>query len=489
METPKSEQHLLDPQDWPEFRATAHRMVDDMIDWIQTIREKPAWQKPPASVQQAINEPLPQTPKPLDQVYDDFLKLVAPYNKGNIHPRFWGWVEGSSVPAGVLAEFLASTLNPNLGIGDHSPIYVERRVIDWCKSMMGFSESASGLLVSGATTANLTGLAVARNHAHNQIRQKGLHSLDKPLTLYASVETHSCVQKSIELLGLGAESLRKIPVDENYRIRLPELRAAIREDRAKGFFPFCIVGNAGTVNTGSIDPMSELLAIAREEKLWFHIDGAFGAFAYLDPEYRERLYGMTQADSLAFDLHKWMYMPYEAACILIRDVTAHRNSFHITPSYLVNHESGIAAGPDPFNHYGISLSKGFTSLKIWMCLKTYGLQAFAETIRQNIAQARYLAQQIEREPLLELMTPVTLNVVCYRYHPKNYPADRLNDLNKNIVMALQDRGIAVPTSTILNGHYVIRAAITNHRSRWDDFDILVKESLKIGAEMAGKETR
>lgn len=478
------EHHPLEPQDWPAFRATAHRMVDDMVDWMQTIREKPAWQAPPPAVQEAIQEPLPESQQPLDAVYEDFLKLIAPYNKGNIHPRFWGWVEGSSLPVGVLAEFLAATLNPNLGIGDHSPVYIERRVIDWCKSMMGFPDSASGLLVSGASTANLTGLAVARNNAQSNIRQKGLHSLEKPLTVYASVETHSCLQKSLEVLGLGTDAMRKIPVDNHYRIRIPELRAAIREDRKKGLLPFCLIGNIGTAGTGSIDPLDELLAVAREEKLWFHIDGAFGALAYLVPEFRKPLAAMTEADSLAFDLHKWMYMPYEAACVLIRDTEAHRRSFHIAPSYLLKHESGIAAGPEPFNHYGISLSKGFTSLKIWMGLKTYGLQAFADTIEQNIRQARYLAEKIEKEPKLELMAPVALNVVCYRYKPADYPEERLDALNKSIVMAVQDQGIAVPTSTILNGHYVIRAAITNHRSRFDDFDLLVKETIRIGTEMA-----
>jgi glutamate/tyrosine decarboxylase-like PLP-dependent enzyme len=350
--------------------------------------------------------------------------------------------------------------------------------------MLGYPQQASGILVSGGSMANLMGLAIARNtHLDFDIRNEGLRSAPAMMTLYCSSETHSSVQKAVELLGLGGKSLRKIPVDDDYRLDLASLEKMIAADRAAGHYPFCVVGNAGTVNTGAIDPLDQLAEVCRREKLWFHVDGAFGALAYLAPEMRPQLSGMERADSLAFDLHKWMYLPYEAGCLLVKNKTAHEKAFAVVPTYLAPHEKGLMAGPPWFANYGIQLSRGFRALKIWLALKAHGLDKFSRLIRQNILQARYLAQLVQESPSLELAAPALLNVVCFRFRSKRLDEAQHNELNRKLLMELHERGIAVPTSTILRGKYVLRAAITNHRSRQEDFDVFVRETIRFGEEL------
>jgi glutamate/tyrosine decarboxylase-like PLP-dependent enzyme len=385
---------------------------------------------------------------------------------------------------GAMAEMLAAFMNPNVGIGEHAAMYVDYQVVEWCKQMMNYPSTASGILLSGGSMANITALAVARNHQSGKdIRKDGLTKPGLYLTLYCSSETHSCIQKAAEVLGLGTDSVRKIPVDHNYRIDTIALVKTIEEDIVNGFTPFCIIGNAGTVNTAAIDPLQELLEIRDRFKLWLHIDGAFGALAKLVPEYEASLKAIEQADSVAFDLHKWMYMPYEVGCTLIRNSDAHRNTFAITPNYLLKHERGLAAGPEPMNNFGLELSRGFKALKVWMSIKEHGLEKYTDMIRQNIAQAYYLGELIGREDKLELLAPVSMNIVCYRYWKEGITREALNNLNKEIVMQLQEEGIASPSSTLLNDNYAIRVAITNQRSRKSDFELLVKETMRLGKKL------
>jgi aromatic-L-amino-acid/L-tryptophan decarboxylase len=474
----------LDPENWSEMRKIGHQMIDDMMDHLEQISNQPSWRQIPLEVKQFLNNPVPQNPEDINDVYQEFKQYILPYNKGNIHPRFFAWVQGTGTPFGVLAEMLAATMNPNVAIGEHAAMYVELQVIEWCKQMMNYDPKASGILLSGASMANVTALTIARDHQLNQsVRQKGLRHIEPQMVLYCSEETHSCVQKAVELIGLGTESIRKISTDPGYKIKPDLLIAAIEEDISNGFTPFCIVGNAGTVNTGAIDPLEDLSAIAKKYKLWLHIDGAFGALAKMVPEYEAELKFIEQADSLAFDLHKWMYMPYEIACVLVRNKEAHRNSFAITPSYLEPETRGLAGGPEPFNNYGPELSRGFKSLKVWMSLKEHGLEKYKAMIRQNIAQALYMGYLIQQEDLLELLTPVTLNIVCYRYKREGLTNDTLNRMNKEILIRLQEQGIASPSSTILKGAYAIRVAITNQRSRKSDFELLTKETIRIGNEL------
>lgn len=481
-------EETLDPQSWDELRNLGHQMVDDMLDWFASLRDQKVWQPVPQEVKDFFTQPLPQEGTAPGDVYADFRNYVLPYPMGNPHPRFWSWVMGNGTAFGMLAEMLAAGLNPNMGGGEHAAIYVEKQVIDWTLDMMGFPAGSSGLLVSGGSMANLVALAVARNaKAGFDVRQMGLQASHAPLVYYASVEAHSSLQKAIELLGVGSAYLRLIPVDDAYRINLAALAQAIADDRAAGLQPVCVIGNAGTVNSGAVDELPALAELARRENLWFHADGAIGALARISPELAPKLRGIDQADSVALDFHKWMYMPFEAGCVLVRDEEAHRRTFSLTPEYLESHgERGIAAGSRWPNEYGIQLTRNFRALKVWMSLREHGVEKYGRMMAQNAAQAQYLAALVEQAPELELVAPVELNIVCFRYCAPGMDDAQLNALNQEILLRLHESGVAAPSYTTLRGRYALRAAITNHRSRREDFDILAAEVRRIGAELLRK---
>jgi aromatic-L-amino-acid/L-tryptophan decarboxylase len=481
---PADGEETLDPADWDALRALGHRMLDDMMTHLQTVRERPVWQPMPAEVAQAFTTPVPAEGAPAEQVYAEFLETVVPYNMGNIHPRFWGWVMGNGTPLGMLADMLAAGLNPNMGGGDHAGPRVEQQVINWLKEMLGYPAEASGLLVSGGSMANLVALTVARSaRAGFDVRAEGLAAAPAPLTIYGSVEMHSSIQKAVELLGLGSQALRLIPVDADFRIDLALLRQAIEADIAAGRRPICLVGNAGAVNTGALDPLDALAGIAAEYDLWFHVDGAFGALAYLAPDLRPLLAGMERADSLAFDLHKWVYVPFECGCALVRNPDAHRRAFSLTPEYLSHADRGLAAGALWFSDYGVQLTRGFRALKVWMTLKNSGVDKIGRVIRQNVAQAAYLGRRVAEAPDLELLAPVALNVVCFRYVAPGLHGAALDALNTELLTRLQESGVAAPSGTRVRGAYAIRCAITNHRSRMADFDLLLDETRRLGAAL------
>jgi glutamate/tyrosine decarboxylase-like PLP-dependent enzyme len=483
MTGPRDEESL-DPESWDAMRALGHRMVDDMMGYLEQDRDRPAWQPVSDSAKAALERPLPRAPEGAEQAYADFVAHVLPYPLGNIHPRFWGWVIGTGTPLGALAEMLGATMNPNVGGGDHGANYVERQVLEWCRELFGFPAGASGILVSGGSMANLVGLAVARNEtAGYEVRRLGVAAAPAPFTLYGSSEMHSSVQKAVELLGFGSEALRLAPVNAAFEVDVGVLERMIAEDRAAGRRPLCIIGNAGTVNTGAIDDLARLADVAARERLWYPVDGAFGSLAVLDPELAPRLAGMERADSLAFDLHKWLYVPYEAGCTLVRRAAAHRDAFSLTPGYLAHAERGAAGGELWFSEYGIQLSRGFRALKVWMSFKEHGIDRYARLIRQNVEQARHLERLVDASPDLELLAPVPLNIVCFRYRGALRDEAALDALNRELLMQVHERGIAVPSNATLHGRFALRVAITNHRSRREDFDLLVREVEAIGREL------
>jgi aromatic-L-amino-acid decarboxylase len=476
-------EHTLDPQDWSSLRTLGHRMVDEMFAYLENVRERPAWQRVPDEVREHLSVPVPREPQGAESAYRDFKEDVLPYPLG-VHPRFWAWVHGTCSPGGMLAEMLCGAMNSSLHAGEHSAMYVEQQVLSWLKEALGYPAEAGGLLVGGGSMANFIGLAVARNAQPGwDVKKEGLGGAHGPLVVYCSTETHSSVQKSVEALGLGSQGLRYIEIDHNFRIRMDALRDAVAADRQAGKVPICIVGNAGTVNSGAIDDLSALAEFCRAEDLWFHVDGAFGAIAAITPALRPLLRGMEQADSLAFDLHKWMYMPYDVGCAFVRWPEKHRSTFGYQAAYLNSQDRGLTAGPIWFSHYGLDLSRGFRALKVWFCLKEHGLKNYQALVEQNVAQARYLGELIDADSRLELLAPVSLNVVCFRFKSGIKDEARLSAINNELLLRLQESGIAVLSSTLIGGRFALRAANVNHRSRREDFEILVREVIRIGEEI------
>ncbi len=462
-----------------ELRALAHRLVDDWCDSLAELEHEPVWRAMPSEVRARLRAPLPSTGVGLASAYAEFRRDVLPYRYGNVHPRFWGWVNGSGLPAGVLADFLAAAMNSNVGAFDQSAVYVEEQVLAWLRERFAFPAEGDGILTSGGSLANLLALAAAR-HAHApEVRAHGLQG--SGLTLYGSVETHSSVDKAVELLGLGLENYRRLPVDGEYRLRLDPLAHAVREDRARGRTPFALVANVGTVNTGAIDALPALVAFARRERLWLHADGAFGALAWFSNEHRALLAGLAEVDSLAFDLHKWLYLPSDVGCVLVRRPHGLAQAFTTHAPYLVNLRGGLSALTDgAFKDRGIELTRRFRALKVWFALKAHGFEPFAQAIRANLAQARELVERIEREPRLERLAPAPLNVVCFRYRAPELDDAALDALNQELLVRLQEGGLAVPSQTVLGGRFALRVAITNHRTRSSDLALLVAEVLALG---------
>ncbi len=482
----KNNEITFDPVDWEKMKELGSIMLNDMIDYTMNIREKKAWQKPTDEARNKFSEALPEDSTNPHELYKEFCEFILPHTYGSLHPRFWGWVTGTGSPIGMFAEMLAAGVNSaNFG-GDHSAAHLEKQVIEWLKSFINFPSSASGILLGGASMSNLYGLTIARNSIEGlDIRKSGLQNFDSKLITYCSDETHYSVFKNIELLGLGRDSIRLIPVNEDFEIDLDKLNEEIETDIKEGAKPFCIVGNLGTVNSGAIDDLGALSEICNKYKMWFHIDGAFGVFATTLDEYKKYLSGLQKADSLAFDLHKWLQVPYESACLLVRNSELHKSSFTFKASYTLEHERGISAGYS-FKDLGIELSRGFRALKVWFLLKEQGTNNFKKLFKQNIEQARYLNKLIDSNPNLELLAPVSINIVCFRYNNDKLGESELNELNKNLLMDIQETGIAIPSSTIIKGKYALRVCIVNHRTKFEDMDIFVRNVQKIGDKLSAE---
>ena len=476
----------LDPANWRAFRQQAHTMLDDMLAAMETLHERPVWQPIPEEVRARFREALPRKPSTLAKVHEEFMTSILPFTARNAHPGFLGWVQGGGTPVGMLAEMLAAGLNANMGGRDQIPLEVENQVTDWMRTLFGFPKEATGLFVTGTSIANFIAVVIARDaRLGSEVRRKGVAQKAQKLTAYASTAVHGCVGRALDFAGLGSDALRLIPADSRQRIDLEALQTAIATDRANGLTPFLVIGTAGTVDTGAIDDLAGMAALCAQEQIWFHVDGAYGALAMLAPELAPRLKGIERADSLAFDFHKWAQVPYDAGFILVRDGERHRAAFASSSAYLMREERGLAAGSPWPCDLGPDLSRGFRAFKTWATLKVYGLEAIGTVVGHTCELARYLESRILASQELELMAPVELNIVCFRYRFENArdsaATDELSDnLNRQIVIELQEAGAVAPSTTLIGGRLTIRAAIVNHRTSRTEMDTLVEATLARG---------
>lgn len=451
-------------------------MLSDMLDYIEQIRARPVWQPIPDATRALFHAPLPATARDLSDVHASVMRDILPHVVGNTHPRFMGWVHGGGTPVGMLADMLAGGLNANVGGRDQMPLEVEAQVVRWMRELFGFPVDASGVFVTGTSMANAMGLLVALTHVLGAgYRRTGLGTRGAALVGYCSAAAHGSVARAMSMAGLGTDAMRPIPVDADHRIDLDALQRQIAADRAAGCEPFYLVGSAGTVDVGAIDPLAALADIAVREKLWFHVDGAFGALGMLAPDVAPLLAGIERADSLAFDFHKWGQVQYDAGFLLVRDGARHRAAFAARADYLQRDPRGLAGGDVWPCDLGPDLSRSFRALKTWMTFTVLGTDHIGASISQCCRLARYLRDRIDAAPALELLAPVALNIVCFRFVCAD--TDRIN---REIVADLHEAGIAVPSTTFVHGRLAIRAAIVNHRTIEADIDILVAAVLDAG---------
>jgi aromatic-L-amino-acid/L-tryptophan decarboxylase len=421
----------------------------------------------------------------IEVAMEQALTLVAPYGTGNLSPRFWGWVLGAGNLPGLLGQWLASSMNANVFGGAQAPVELEQRVLGWFRDWFEFPAGASGILLEGASSANLYGLAIARHRASaGQVKAEGLFRA-APLRLYCSTATHVSIIKAAELLGLGRHAVHQVPTLPDGSVDLALLERAIEEDRSAGYEPFCIVGSAGTVGTGAIDPLHALRELSTRHGLWLHVDGAIGALGQLSPALRPRLLGLTLADSLAFDLHKWGQVPYDAGCLLVRDGALHRAAFAAPAEYLSTLPGGVVPhGSHAFNDLGTALSRGDRALKIWMTFMALGTDRVRQVFEQNVSQARFLADLISQSDELELLNDVALNIVCFRFRVDPTHGVPSDTVHERILVALQESGFCVLSPYRISGRVCLRVALSNHRTRRADLNQLVGRVLELGRRFA-----
>jgi len=470
--------HPLAAWDPDDVRRTAHRVADMIADYLQRLPQQPVFTPVPAAAADRFRAaPVPRLGTPADAILDEFAETIAPYPFGNGHPRFWGWVNSPPAVIGIFAEALAAAMDPSVAGGNHAAVHLERQVVRWFAEIAGLPPTAMGLLVSGGSMANLTALAAARHaNAGFDVRAQGLQRRPERLVVYMSQEGHGCIRKAVELLGLGADALRVIPINDRFEMRVDALARAIEQDLRDGARPLAVVASAGTVNSGAIDPIREIAHVCREGHVWLHVDGAYGAAAILSRTFRHALEPIALADSVALDPHKWLCVPVEAGLVLVRDGEALRSAFSLVPPYLrTDGDSHGVGGPPWFSEYGFQQSRGFRALKVWMALKYFGVEGYAAALDHDIELARYLAARVSEDPGLELMAPPSLSIVCFRVVPAGA---RLSDpaldvLNKSVLEQLQLSGRAFLSSTVLGGRFVLRACFVNPLSSQADVDAML----------------
>jgi glutamate/tyrosine decarboxylase-like PLP-dependent enzyme len=473
----------LDPEDWEEFKKLGHKMLENSLTQIQNIREESNIEIPEESKQKLLT-PLPEKGEGPDKVYNTILENLLVYDNVMIRPDCWAFVNGQGSPFAMLVDMIIS--GRNSGAGVPVDFHIMKQSLNWIKELLEIPQDYSATYVSGGSEANYTGLAIARNaKAEIDMKTKGMQNVAKKMVLYGSEEMHHCLERSVELLGLGNEALRWIPVDDNYSIRLDKLGKKIREDRENGFYPFCVIGCAGTVNTGAFDDLNALADLCQREDMWFHVDGAFGAWIKLSETHKHLADGLERADSIAVDMHKWMNMTYPIALTLVKDRVAHYSTF--VYGHDANYIKTIVdeyISDDMTLWSSLALSRENYGLKAYMLLRAFGRETYSRLVQQNIEDAAYLAGLLEEDSMIELTAPLVSNIVCFRFNPGVYSEEELDDLNKRLLGELWSTHFpGIISDTALNDSYTLRACNINPRTRREDFDFFVREVKRLGNQL------
>jgi aromatic-L-amino-acid decarboxylase len=485
----------LDPSA-DDIRRWGKAAIEAMAGYLDSIRDRRVYPTTSArEIRENLERALPVEGVGFERLLETFNADIVETSRHNGHPRMFGYVQAPGTAVAAIADLLASTLNANLTAWRSAPaaVEIERLTIDWIKQIVGFKAKAGGLFVSGGSTANLSALATARRvKAPPDLTSKGAQCLHQAMRVYVSEETHHSIAKAAVLLGLGRDNVRAIGVDERYQIRIGELVAAITEDIEAGHLPFCVVGNAGTVNTGACDPLREIVAVARRFNLWMHVDASYGGFAVLAPSAKGLFDALSEADSVALDPHKWLYLPVDCGCVLYRDAEAARATFAHDAEYtrVLEQEPDEAFA---FWDYGPELSRRFRALKVWMLLKGVGLRALGEAIGKDLACARHLESLVKASDDFEMLAPVELSIFCFRHVPARFKrafagasevereriGEQLDAFNERLLVALQRDGSSYLSNARLGGRFSLRGCVMNYRTTLRDMEILLDDLRRV----------
>ena len=478
----------LDPE---EFRDLGYRMIDRITEFLKSLPSKPvAPNESATSIRELISLPFPNEGQPARPLLEHAFDLLVDHSTFNSHPRFWGYITGSPAPIGALADLVAAALNPNLGKWILSPMgtEIEGQTVRWIAQMLGYPADCGGLLVSGGSMANFVGfLAARRAKAPWPVRTSGaIDAKQGRLRVYTSAETHLWVQKAADLFGLGTDSIRWISTDEQFRMDPVALRKSIEEDLRCGDLPFLVVGTAGSVSTGAVDPLPELSAVCKEYGLWFHVDGAYGGFAAVLPEASADLRGLIEADSVAVDPHKWLYAPLEVGCALVRDPSVLHDTFSYRPQYYHLVEDPAQKAINYFE-YGPQNARGFRALKVWLCLRQAGREGYKRMIGDNIRLAELLYELVNKRAELEALSN-SLSITTFRYVPHDLKGSPdaepyLNQLNSELLTSLQSGGEVFLSNAMLRGKFALRTCIVNFRTSMEDIRALPELVVHLGAKI------
>src|ERR1051325_1941031 len=448
------------------------QVIKLVSEYLATISERPVRAENYAGkMTEAIDSELSVEGVPLEQLLAE-CRTIMDLSRHNGHPRFFGYVASPSTPVGAYADLIASALNANITCWRSGPAgtEVERMVVRWLGSLIGYDSQANGLLTSGGSMANMIALLIA-SRRHSNVSRQGLWNAGPPRTVYASEEVHMSIAKAADILGIGRDQVRVVGCDERQKMRVADLRQHIEADLREGLRPFCVVGSAGTVNTGVVDPLSEIAEVANEFELWFHVDGAYGAPGVLDEGKKDLFAGLDRADSVSLDPHKWLYVPVDAGCLLFRNAAAAKAAFSTEDADYIQTLGYADEEAFAFWDYGVELSRRFRASKVWMTLQYYGTRRLAEAISEDIALAAYLGQLVSEADDFELLAPVELSICCFRYVPRRGMSEpELNELNEQVMGLVQRGGRAYVSNATVNGHFALRACITNFRTTKADIE-------------------